>query len=124
MPFVAVWIIGAILAYLLAKQKKRSIGGWVVCSLLLTPLVVLILLVLPEIKIEDFSKDGWKCLKCNEWRRKEAIECPYCKTKRSFTLSSDMKKCPYCAEMIKAEAIVCRYCGKELPGSGIETVIR
>lgn len=118
MPFIAVWIIGAILAYVIAKNKNRSVGGWVFCSLLLTPLVVLILIALPP--IPTATPDGWLCPKCNEWRRKEAIMCPYCREARPPEQPPDIKKCPFCAETIKIEAIICRYCGRDLVDHAIK----
>jgi len=122
MIFIFIAALLGIIPAIIAGNKGRNYWLWWLYGTALF-LVALIhsIMIKPR---QDYSKDGWLCPKCNEWRRKEAIMCPYCKEKRQFILPSDSKKCPFCAEMIKMEAIVCRYCGRELQGSGTETANR
>ncbi len=110
MSVVLVWIIGAIVAGVLANNKRRNVGAWVLGSLLLTPLLVIILLVLPTLE------DKKRCPNCGLWLKKEETVCRRCKKEQPDPAPvADIKKCPFCAESIKAEAVVCKHCGRDLP---------
>ncbi len=83
---IYVWLGGALIAALIAIYKHRSGLGFVLLSLILSPIVGIVaaLLVMPnELSIE-----------------------------RSRLAKSARKECTFCAEFIKPQANVCRYCGK------------
>ena len=101
---ITIWAISAIIASIVAQKKRRDVFGWVLATLILSPLMVLVLLVLPD--LSDYKK----CPSCGVISKQEALTCSSCG--KPFT---DKKKCPFCAESIKADAIVCRFCGKDLP---------
>lgn len=84
-----IWVIAAILAGVIASNKNRSVGGWVIGSILLTPLIILILLALP--KIENYYEQKQKVegksiagivVDENLSIYKEVAFCPKCGIKR------------------------------------------
>lgn len=83
-----IWAMCGILGGVIASQKGRSVGGWVILCLLLGPLGVILALVVSQ--------------------QTGAVE------ERALA-SGASKKCPQCAEIVKADAVKCRYCGSELP---------
>ena len=89
MDILIFWIgLSIFVGYFASKHRGRSGFGWFVLSLIVSPLIgVLILLLLGENR-----------------EKLEAIKLQ----------SGDVRKCPFCAELIKFEAVVCKHCGREL----------
>ena len=69
------WIICPIIAGIVAGKKNRSGVGWVLLTLLLSPLLLLVLLVLDPIHSRESEK---KCPFCAEWVKAEATVCKNC----------------------------------------------
>ncbi len=81
-----VWIVLAFVAASVAKNKGRDYGRWLVLSLLISPFIsLIILLVSKDLTTENDIKQG------------------------------KLKNCLYCSELIMREAVKCKHCGADLP---------
>ena len=79
---IIIWIVLAIGCAIFASNKGRDVGRWFVISVLLSPVIgFILLLILQDVSQQTALEDG------------------------------KLKKCTACAELIKAEAIKCKHCG-------------
>lgn len=84
--FILVWIVLSIVIAFGAGNRGRSAFGWLIFSLLLSPLIAGIsLLVLGNPPAPATTE-----------------------------LDGGTRTCPTCAETVKAAAVKCRFCGAEL----------
>lgn len=80
------WILLSILVGVYASKKRRSAAGFIILSLLLSPLIGFIF----AFAVED--------------KRNLAVR----------PNEATHKKCPYCAELVLKEAKKCKHCGSEI----------
>ncbi len=94
---LVVWVVAAIIAAIIAEKKNRSIMGWVLLCVLLSPLALLVLLALEPLKntVEDPGYGSGAVLPPPP------------------AAASDDKTCPMCAEQVKAAALICKHCRHE-----------
>lgn len=85
-----VWIGGAVVVGFIAAAKGRSFVGGALVSLLFSPLIGLVVVLV--------SKSG------------DALEQEAARKGRSY----EYRVCPKCAETIRREALVCKHCGADL----------
>lgn len=83
------WILLAVLVGIVASKKGSSGLGYFVLSVLFSPLISLLVLLILSSNAASSEKKGLK--------------------------SGTLRKCPSCAEAVKAEAKICKHCSSELP---------
>lgn len=92
MEIVIVYLVFCFIVAAAASSRGRSGIGWFFLSLVISPLLSLILvLVLPRSTAAAIAQ--------------------------RTTESEPQKRCPYCAEIVNARAIKCRHCGSDLTGN-------
>lgn len=83
MMYLVLWAAFSLAVGLLATKRGRGSGNWFVLSILISPLLgIVFLLVLPNLQKNVVSAE-----------------------------LEDRVKCPACAELVMAEATVCKHCG-------------
>jgi uncharacterized membrane protein YhdT len=83
--FLITWVIFALVIGSFASSKGRDSGRWFVISILLSPIIAgLLVLISKDISEQEALRDGL------------------------------LKKCLYCAEPVKKEATKCKHCGADL----------
>ena len=94
MAIFIVWIVCVIATAILAANKGRGVGAWLLLAILLGPLALLLAAVVSNKDIE-----------------RQAAEAAAARTAEQARL----RTCPFCAERIQRQAVVCRFCGKDVP---------
>ena len=95
------WFVLSILVGVIASAQNKSGIGFFFLSLVISPLISLIVLLMIGSKNSN------------------SIEAESYSTN---TRPSDTKVCPYCAELIKKEAIYCKHCKKDLEIKSISQI--
>lgn len=100
MEIILVWIVVAVIAAVIAPSRGRSAGAWFAICFLLSPLALIALLALPNLKEAPLPVYNAP---------------PASPSSPAQRFIADEKKCPMCAEMVKREAKICRFCGHAFP---------
>jgi len=111
---ILLWIALSILIAVWAKKWNQYAGWFFVGSLILSPLIGGIILLIS-------GNNNPKCPSCKGRVKLGAKVCIHCQhsfvKKEIETPQHEYKACPFCAEDIKLEAVLCKHCGSDLEAS-------
>lgn len=88
MTFVALWLAFAFGVGMLAKQRGRGVFTWFLISVLISPLLGFVVLMMKQdlalaVALDSVTHDmeltHVKCVHCQEYVAPEASVCPYCR---------------------------------------------
>lgn len=113
MEIIIGWIVFSVVVGVVAASRNRSVVGWVLLSLLISPLLALILLAFLG-KPSPSSGPTKICPDCGRACPVSAVMCGGCDHDFSAPVPSDTMACPFCAEDIKIAAKLCKHCGREV----------
>lgn len=94
MELVIFWFILSIVAAAIASNNGRSGFGYLLLSLILSPMIGIICVIAAGKNVARLEQD-----QINDGSK---------------------RRCPYCEEIVRVEAVKCRHCGSALAGT-IET---
>ena len=78
---VVIWVILAFACASFAKRKGRDYWRWLVLSLVLSPFICIVILLISKDESEQvgiYEGTLKKCYQCAEIVKKEAIRCKHC----------------------------------------------
>ena len=95
MVFILSWLIFSFVVMAIAEARGRSVWSFFWLSLLASPLIALIVLVVTPPTREQAERLAMR--------------------------GGDSKRCPHCAELVKREALVCKHCHVAIPATAVVT---
>lgn len=92
--WILVFVFSFVLSGVLAARRGRSVIGFLLISLLLSPLISIVVVLLVGKSEKGMERKA---------------------------LANGYKKCPACAELVRREAKICKHCGTEFeaPPKGV-----
>jgi uncharacterized membrane protein len=117
---ILIYIIFCFIAAAAASNRGRSGFGYFFLSLILSPIISLIIIVVlgenKKVQRRRIAEDAEIRENIAQVYRKDRYNNTVLANNSNKLITyNDTKKCPFCAEFIKPEAIVCRFCGKDIP---------
>jgi|GEM_PF-1389355 hypothetical protein len=104
MEIVFLWFMFAVVAGVAASSRGRSGFGWFVLSVLLSPLIgILLVLVLPNLRTQQQAAQLAAAAAAASARPAEPV-----------ITEATHRKCPACAEWVLRDAFKCKHCGHDL----------